>query len=368
MLVLARLLSDNPGGNLTPQQVEYASVIHSAGTDLLSVLSGLLDAAGSPPASPQAPAPETAGPGAGQRLLVVEDARGGMLTLLARGAVSGLPGEGPVDVVTAVTPAELANALAAGTPHCAAVDLGADPELVEAALGMLASDPAADPGKVPGAGRIPVLAHTRDSAAAARYSGGPAELVRTPGELRERISWHLSPAVRDAAAPDAAAPGTTDQDARAQAASAQRGTEPVSRTAASGRPAGGHGHDSALHGKKILVVDDDPRNVFAITSTLEYHGMTVLRSADGRAGIEQLRSEPDTDLVLMDLMMPEMDGYTAISKIREMPEFSDLPIIAVTAHTMTGELAGGVPGADACLPKPLDTDALLGRMASCLVS
>src|SRR5262249_18730477 len=116
------------------------------------------------------------------------------------------------------------------------------------------------------------------------------------------------------------------------------------------------------------VVDDDPRNVFAITSTLEHYGMTVLRSCDGRAGIEALLSEPDTDLVLMDLMMPEMDGYTAISEIREMPEFSDLPIIAVTAHTLTGELAGGVPGADACLPKPLDTDELLGRMARCLAS
>jgi CheY-like chemotaxis protein len=96
--------------------------------------------------------------------------------------------------------------------------------------------------------------------------------------------------------------------------------------------------------------------------------MTVLRSEDGQAGIDQLRSEPDTDLVLMDLMMPGMDGFAAISAIRDMPEFSGLPIIAVTARTMTGELADGVPGADDCLPKPLDTDELLGRMARCLAS
>ncbi|MBO0821799.1 MAG: response regulator, partial [Nocardiopsaceae bacterium] len=138
-----------------------------------------------------------------------------------------------------------------------------------------------------------------------------------------------------------------------------------------GRPAAGSGATrgpAALRGKKVLVVDDDPRNVFAITSTLELHGMTVLRSADGQAGIDQLRRQPDTDLVLMDLMMPGMDGYDAISAIRDMPEFSRLPIIAVTAHTMTGELAGGVPGADACLAKPLDPDELLGRMRAMIPS
>lgn len=130
--------------------------------------------------------------------------------------------------------------------------------------------------------------------------------------------------------------------------------------------ANGTPRHASLRGKKILVVDDDPRNVFAIKSTLELYGMTVLRSADGRSGIDQLVSEPDTDLVLMDLMMPGMDGYSAISAIRGMPEFSELPIIAVTARTFSGDWTASVPGANDCLTKPLDTDELLGRMAQCL--
>lgn len=346
MLVLARLLADNPGGGLSAEQVEYANVIHSAGSDLLSVLSGLLDAG----ANPQ-PAPPGAMPGSGKRLLVVEASRGGMLTLLARGAVSGLPdSEGPVEVVAASAPDEVTATLAAGSVHCAVADLGAGPELVHATLELLRTR------------RIPVLAHARDDLTAARFSGplsAAAELVRSPGELRERITWHLSASARE--------PGTSLDDLARHGAGVPRPVPGGPAPEDTGPEYGGRGR-AALRGKKILVVDDDPRNVFAITSTLEHYGMTVLGSRDGRAGIDLLRREPDTDLVLMDLMMPGMDGYTAISRIREMPEFSDLPIIAVTAHTMTGELAGGVPGADACLPKPLDTDALLGRMARCLAS
>lgn len=351
MVVLARLLAENPGGNLTPEQVEYAGVIHSAGSDLVSVLSGLLDAGANPPPAPSGPAP-----GTGRRLLVVEAPRGGMLTLLARGAVSGLPdSEGPVDVAAASGPDDVAAALAAGPVHCAVLDLGAGPDVVPAALDLLR------------AGRVPVLAHARDDLTAARFSGPlarTAELTRSPGQLRERITWHLSVSAREG--------GTGLDDLVRDTAGVPRPASvpgsPAPAPASDRAPANGGRGPAALHGKKVLVVDDDPRNVFAITSTLEHYGMTVLGSRDGRDGIDQLRSEPDTDLVLMDLMMPGMDGYTAISRIREMPEFSSLPIIAVTAHTMTGELAGGVPGADDCLPKPLDTDELLGRMARCLAS
>jgi CheY-like chemotaxis protein len=360
MLVLALLLSNNPDGNLTAEQVEYARVIHSAGTDLLTVISGLLDPGG------QAAKPdESAARYAGQRLLVVEAARGGMLTLLARGAVSGLPDAGgPVDVLTAATADEVTGALEAGPPHCVVLDMTAGGELASAALELLRSRP--------GTRRVPVLAHARDDLSAARFAGlrdRPSELLRTPGELRSRIAWHLSAGERDAAGRRDASRGGAAERGTTVTGTAARSETATGNGASTGNGTGtvGRGH-ATLRGKKILVVDDDPRNVFAITSTLEHYGMTVLRSADGRAGIDQLRSEPDTDLVLMDLMMPGMDGYAAISAIREMPQFSDLPIIAVTAHTMTGELARGVPGADDCLTKPLDTDELLGRMARYLAS
>jgi CheY-like chemotaxis protein len=347
MLVLARLLSTNPDGNLTAEQVEYARVIHSAGADLLDVISGLLDADGLPPT-----AQETAATDTGHRLLVVEAARGGMLTLLARGAVSDLPDSGgPVEVLTAATAQEAAGTFAAGPPDCVVLDLAAGEEVASAVLELARFRP--------GSRWVPVLAHARDDLTAARFAGPrdrPAELLRSPGALRERIAWHLSAAGREASDRDAVGRSAPGRGVSARGASGRAGREAV-----------GRGH-AALRGKKVLVVDDDPRNVFAISSTLEHYGMTVLRSGDGQAGIDQLRSEPDTDLVLMDLMMPGMDGFAAISAIRDMPEFSGLPIIAVTARTMTGELAGGVPGADDCLPKPLDTDELLGRMARCLAS
>ena len=124
--------------------------------------------------------------------------------------------------------------------------------------------------------------------------------------------------------------------------------------------AGGH---EALHGRKVLVIDDDPRNVFAITSTLELHGMTVTQAANGRKGIEALLSAEEPDLILMDVMMPELDGYATMSKIRQMPAFATLPIIAVTARAMPGDREKSLAaGASDYVTKPVDTDELLACM------
>jgi signal transduction histidine kinase/DNA-binding response OmpR family regulator/HAMP domain-containing protein len=94
--------------------------------------------------------------------------------------------------------------------------------------------------------------------------------------------------------------------------------------------------DPTLFGKKVLVVDDDVRNIFALTSLLEDHNLNVLHAENGRRGIEMLRTTPDIDVVLMDIMMPEMDGYETMKAIREVPEFRSLPIIALTAKAMKG--------------------------------
>jgi CheY-like chemotaxis protein len=118
---------------------------------------------------------------------------------------------------------------------------------------------------------------------------------------------------------------------------------------------------AGLSGRKVLVVDDDLRNVFAITSVLELYGLTVVHAPSGQQGIDALRADQDIDLVLMDVMMPEMDGYTTTAAIREMPEFADLPVIAVTARAMQGDrdksLAAGTTD---YVTKPVDTEELLG--------
>ncbi|WP_326596212.1 HAMP domain-containing protein [Streptomyces sp. NBC_01803] len=116
-------------------------------------------------------------------------------------------------------------------------------------------------------------------------------------------------------------------------------------------------------GRKVLIVDDDVRNVFALTSVLEQHGLRVLYAENGREGIEVLESNEDVALVLMDIMMPEMDGYSTTSAIRRMPQFAGLPIIALTAKAMKGDREKSIEsGASDYVTKPVDTDHLLTLM------
>jgi CheY-like chemotaxis protein len=109
----------------------------------------------------------------------------------------------------------------------------------------------------------------------------------------------------------------------------------------------------------VLVVDDDVRNIFALTSLLEDHNLQVVHAENGRAGIELLKKTPDVDLVLMDIMMPEMDGYETMKAIREVPEFRSLPIVALTAKAMKGDRAKCIEaGASDYITKPVDLEQL----------
>lgn len=118
-----------------------------------------------------------------------------------------------------------------------------------------------------------------------------------------------------------------------------------------------------FHGERVLIVDDDVRNVFALTSVLEQHGLAVLYAENGREGIEVLEQHDDVSLVLMDIMMPEMDGYATTSAIRRMPQFAGLPIIALTAKAMKGDREKAIDsGASDYVTKPVEPDYLLSVM------
>jgi HAMP domain-containing protein/CheY-like chemotaxis protein/signal transduction histidine kinase len=124
-----------------------------------------------------------------------------------------------------------------------------------------------------------------------------------------------------------------------------------------------HNADAVFAGKHVLVVDDDVRNIFSLTSVLEDHGMRVSFAENGRDAIELLKSTPGIDLVLMDVMMPEMDGYETTRAVRQIPELRNLPIIALTAKAMKGDREKCIAaGASDYITKPVDTEQLLSLM------
>ncbi|MEX5637761.1 HAMP domain-containing protein [Parafrankia sp. FMc2] len=276
-----------------------------------------------------------------RRLLVLEPESNGLLGLIAQRASADLADtHGPVQLVTVTTPDDAVRALAA-TPHrCVVLDLTLPDASAFAFLQRLQED--ADLRDVP------VLAHptqkmhdAHERLAQARYRTLRLELLPSLDEVRERITLHLS-----ADRPDDLPPLLANDSAAVERTGV---TEPPTRP--------------QLRERKILVVDDDVRNVFAISSMLEVYGLTVLHASNGREGIEMLLGNTDVDLILMDVMMPEMDGYATMSAIREMPRFADLPIIAVTAKAMQSDREKCLAaGATDFVAKPVDTEMLLARI------
>jgi CheY-like chemotaxis protein len=121
--------------------------------------------------------------------------------------------------------------------------------------------------------------------------------------------------------------------------------------------------DEDLLNKTVLLVDDDARNIFALSSALERRGMRVLTATTGMEAIELVHATPELAIVLMDIMMPEMDGYQTIAHIREEPEYRRLPIIALTAKAMKGDREKCLEaGASDYLAKPVNTEQLLSAL------
>src|SRR5207245_2186901 len=124
-----------------------------------------------------------------------------------------------------------------------------------------------------------------------------------------------------------------------------------------------HHSDDALVGRKVLVVDDDVRNIFALSSVLERRGMTVLTAGTGREAIATLESTPDIAIVFMEIMIPEKDGHETMQEIRQNAAFRRLPIVALTAKAMKGDREKCLEaGASEYLAKPVNTEQLLSAL------
>ncbi|MER7822965.1 HAMP domain-containing protein [Streptomyces sp. NPDC096097] len=284
-----------------------------------------------------------------RRLLVIEERLGGLLSLVAESADRDLtpdhrpPGdhhEG-VQVINATSSRDAAAALASHSFHCVVLELDMPGGEALRFLDALDGDPALS--------SLPVLAHNnprlktgqeralRDRAASRRL-----ELLSSLDELRERIVLHLS----------AERPGDVLPLVHAENQDRQT-THPI---------------DDDLAGRTVLVVDDDARNLYALSGVLELHGVRVLHAEDGRKGIDTLVRNEGVDLILMDVMMPELDGYAATAEIRRMPAYAGLPIIAVTAKAMPGDREKSLAaGASDYVTKPVDADDLIARVRHWLI-
>lgn len=130
-----------------------------------------------------------------------------------------------------------------------------------------------------------------------------------------------------------------------------------------GSPRGAGSMSEVLNNKKVLIADDDVRNIFSLTKILEKHRMQVVSAMDGKEALQELEKNPDTNIVLMDIMMPEMDGFEAIAAIRKQLKWRNLPIIAVTAKAMTGDREKCIrAGASDYISKPVDIDQLVSLL------
>jgi CheY-like chemotaxis protein len=124
-----------------------------------------------------------------------------------------------------------------------------------------------------------------------------------------------------------------------------------------------HETETILKDKKVLIVDDDIRNIFAMTSLLERYGMQIHSAETGKAALEKLQTVPDIDVTLMDIMMPDMDGYDTMRAIRKFAKFRALPVVALTAKAMKGDREKCIDaGASDYIAKPVDSTELLSML------
>jgi signal transduction histidine kinase/HAMP domain-containing protein len=421
LLILAQLLAQNPTRNLTAKQVEYAGVIHSAGSDLLQLINDILDLskveAGKMDVDPERVSlrtlldyveatfhPLTTQKGLDFKVRTASGVPGELLTddsrlrQVLRNLLSNavkFTESGAVELsIEPADPQQLPHQARRNGPALAFrvrdTGIGIPEQQLETIFGAFQQADGTTSRKYGGTGlglsisrEIAQLLGGAITAESAVGEGSTFTLylpIANPAWAALRLDDHAAPAAppetpvhapepAPESAPEADAPNATSTPASVplpttldDLASLDATSIPFDLPLArpeSRRPAELPASDDRLAGRTVLVVDDDPRNVFALTGMLEYHGMRVLTAENGIEGIETLTADPAIELILMDVMMPELDGYEATALIRAMPDRAGLPIIAVTAKAMQGDREKSLAaGASYYVTKPVDVAVL----------
>jgi signal transduction histidine kinase/CheY-like chemotaxis protein/HAMP domain-containing protein len=387
LLLLARLLADNPDDNLTDKQIEFARTIHNAGSDLMALIDDILDLSKIEAGRMDVEFGEVAfdevrayveqafRPQAEEKALELEvvlapelpaamvtDAQ--RLQQILRNLMSNavkFTDNGVVRLDIGIAPAgpfeEPTLATAPSVVHFRVTDtgIGIAPDKVAVIFDEFKQADGTTSRRYGGTGLG--LSISRELA---RLLGGAIAVSSTPGE-GSAFTLYV-PASFTAEAVEAAG---------ALAAAWPSAVAPAETLSAPARfllkrPAQSGEHGAVrLDGTTVLIVDDDVRNVFALTSALEMHGMQVLYADNGSDGVRLLAGHPEIDIVLMDAMMPEQDGYETTRIIRRNPRLVDLPVVFLTAKAMPGDREAAVAaGASDYITKPVDLDELLELMGS----
>ncbi|MDG4821669.1 HAMP domain-containing protein [Asanoa sp. WMMD1127] len=381
LLLLARLLADNPDANLTAKQIEFARTIHSAGSDLLSLIDDILDLSkievGRMDVEPtelrfdeiqgyvvQAFAPQAEDKGLSFEVVVAPElpevliTDGQRLQQILRNLLSNavkFTDSGEVTLrIQAAEPSpdlDVPALQAARTVFAFSVTdtgIGVPDDKLGLIFEAFQQADGTTSRRYGGTGLG--LSISRDLA---RLIGGTITVVSEPG-----IGSTFTLLVPDVLAPDAVvAPMPAPAQPKVTVPPLLRPTtDPARQPSAASR---------ALDGATVLIIDDDVRNVFALTSALELHGMSVLYADNGGDGVRTLAEHPEVDIVLMDAMMPDQDGYETTRVIRRNHHNAGLPVVFLTAKAMPGDRESAIAaGATDYITKPVDLDELIDLMAS----
>jgi signal transduction histidine kinase/CheY-like chemotaxis protein/HAMP domain-containing protein len=386
LLILARLLADNVGGNLTPKQVEFARTIHSSGAELLALINDILDLAKIESGTVTLNIAQ-------ERFVEVTD----YVERTFRQVASDKELEFSVEVGEDLAPSIetdgkrlqqivtnlLSNAFkftsrgGVSMRIAAATSGWSDGHAVLDEAGDVVSFAVRDTGIgiPPAKQRLIFEAFQQADGTTSREFGGTGlglsisrELARLlGGEIRvesapgEGSTFTLYLPLRYQATAEAAPaqPGSAREAAEAGEPAQAEAPHPPATPRAPREPL----EPGGLAGAKVLVVDDDIRNVFALTSALETHGMKVTHADSGKEAIELLKSSRDVDVVLMDVMMPGLDGLDTMRIVRQLDGYANLPIIAVTAKAMVGDREKCIEaGATDYVAKPVNMDLLIATL------
>jgi signal transduction histidine kinase/CheY-like chemotaxis protein len=396
MLLLARLLADNAEANLSEKQIEFARTIHSAGSDLLSLIDDILDLAkieaGRMDVEPdqvdfngvrsyveQAFIPQAQVKGLDFRVSVdgglpasiVTDSQ--RLQQILRNLLSNavkFTDSGAVTLTIFAAPPNTdfdVPALSAARQvigfSVADTGIGINDEKLAIIFEPFQQADGTTTRKYGGTGLG--LSISRDLAA---LLGGTIVVSSRPGE-GSTFTLYMPDALTPDSMPSISAVGLPPTTVVVQSAPASLDLPLMELPPALTQHAEIEGHvvtpaSRQLDGATVLIVDDDVRNVFALTSALEMHGLNVLYADNGVDGVRLLAEHPEVDIVLMDAMMPDQDGYETTRGIRRNQRFQDLPVVFLTAKAMPGDRESALAaGASDYITKPVDLDELIELMA-----